>query len=503
MHRLNRTEDLERFAARTFTTKALTMSMASLRDDLLPVLTRSSRQFARQRVEAARRRVLKNYSQYDLASPEDLSPSEILTEVMYDRQFLRSSNENVSRATLARKVAGLVARREPIQMVIPALPYKCTSPLKCRGPGPDLAEVGFLLFLSEMAKALDAIYREAIGGADRSLAFFTVISDGRRFSEFLSEPDGRIARYQSGLRDWISLLSLEEHVGVEDYAAILATRLASPSRDSKARVRREVYRTYRERMSPLLDTADMDSSLAEAIRHEPDPETYYAEGRFVPLLKSLVYTINYDVLARYTPRHGESFEQLYATLTRHLFSPITSLEASDRAAVESFLADPRQPTDLPRETLYEFLRQEMLRQVWDATMRYLAEIRSDRDLADDPVATSFPDAIRWTIHAKRGQLALQSNPASGLPVQPWHGAGVFKVTRKRHIKLSALPCALLESLGALPVVLDTGGGEGGNGSFGIAPPPGQPLFYIHPDIGASTLEEFLPQLAAEFTRGRA
>lgn len=502
MHKLNTGEDLHRLSAAEFSRRALTLPANSLREELIPLLTDSSRRFVGERVEAANRRTVQNFAQYELSSPADLTPVEYMTEALYDRQFLRSAKENVTRATLAKKVAASYERREPIQMVIPALPFKCVSPLKSRGPLPDLAEIGFLLSVFEIAKTVDTIYRDAIDGSPRGMAFFTIISDGRRFNGFLSEPDERIARYQSCVTEWIEALSIGDYVGIEDYASLLNERLGSALRDSKEEARKEVYGEYRRRMGPLLDPVDMNASMANAIRLEPDPETFCAEGRFVPLLKSLVYTINYQVLAEYAESHGEDFERVYAALTKHIFAPFTRLADDDVPVAREFATQPARGKGLSKDALYEYLRQEMLHKVWDATMRYLAEIRSDRDLVADPISACFRDAIRWTIHAKRGQLAIQTNPASGIQVQSWHGAGVFKRTRKSRIKLCSLPCALLESAGAVPVIVDSEDIGAGTTEGDHEPGARQPIFYLHPDLGVSTYGEFLEILRAQFTRRR-
>jgi Pyoverdine/dityrosine biosynthesis protein len=494
MHKVNQIEGLERLSAADFSRKAITLSSAGLRENLLPLLIAASNELAVQRAAAARSRACMNFRQYHVSSEKDLTTAHVIAEVMYDRQFSRSASESISRAALSRQIGELVERAEPIHMVIPALPFKCATPLKCRGRNPDLAEVGFLLALFEVSKTIDLIYSDALGGSRKRMAFFTVISDGRRFNEFVLEPEEHISRYQEGLRQWISDLSITDYVGVEDYDEILAAKLPAGLRTRKAGIRKDVYHRYVERMNPLLETKDMDSSLSMAIKHEPDPETFYAEGRFVPLFKSLIYTINFKTLTDFVRRHGENFEHVYSTLTKHIFSPFARLAAGDIPRLEAYISDPEGRLGVSQAQLYEYLRRSMLRQAWDATMQYLAEIRSDRDMELDPISTCFPQAIRWTIHAKPGQLALQSNPACGLQVQPWHGAGVFKGAGSGRIKLCALPFVLAEHMGAVPVVF--------RNDDGADPSEEQPLFYVHPELEFSTLADFFSLLAAKFTRKR-
>jgi len=494
MHKVNHSKDFTGLSAGCFLQKALIIDPAELRETLLPLLKECSDRFAVQRVEAAKARAIKNYHLFNLSHETEVSPAEFIAEVMYDRQFSRATNETVPRAALAKKIRLLMELGEPIQMVIPALPYKCGTPLKCRGRNPDLSEVGFLLFLFEIAKTVDLLYRSVIPGGDRCLACVTVISDGRRFNEFLFEPEEHIFRYQEILKEWITVLTIEDYVKIEDYKKVLESRLPAALYARKAAIRNDVYHSYLEVMSPLLDTDDMDSSRLRAIECDPDPETFYAEGRFVPLFKSLIYTINNETLALFAARCGADMEESYAQLTKHIFTPFAELTENDAVKIEKFISDPNALSEIPEEKFYEYLRKRMLMDAWDATIHYLAEIRSDRDLETDPISTCYPNAIRWTIHAKPGQFAIQSNPACGIQVQPWHGAAVFKESSTGGIKLCALPAVMAEGAGSIPVF----SGERHAGATMEA----QPLFYIHPTVPFGTLDDFYSSLEARYTRKR-
>lgn len=143
----------------------------------------------------------------------------------------------------------------------------------------------------------------------------------------------------------------------------------------------------------------------------------------------------------------------------------------------------------------EHLRQAMLREVWSATIDYIAEIKSDRELDSDPITTCLPDHVRWTIHAKPGQLGLLTPAALGKPVQAWAGAAVFKRAGQGGIRLCTLPVLALEGAGAIPVQSDDS-----SGAPGLA---GQPLFYIYPDIAFADVDDFLANLESRLVRKRA
>ncbi|MFD2349661.1 hypothetical protein ACFSTC_10220 [Nonomuraea ferruginea] len=105
----------------------------------------------------------------------------------------------------------------------------------------------------------------------------------------------------------------------------------------------------------------------------------------------------------------------------------------------------------PTDRVKERLRQMMLRESWACAIDYMAEIKSDRELAEDPILTCLPGHLRWTIHAKAGQLALSTPIAAGIRVQAWAGAAVFKLTRRKDVKLCTLPVLALEGASAIPV----------------------------------------------------
>jgi hypothetical protein len=137
----------------------------------------------------------------------------------------------------------------------------------------------------------------------------------------------------------------------------------------------------------------------------------------------------------------------------------------------------------------------MLAEVWSATIAYIAEIKSDRELASEPISTCLPDHLRWTIHAKPGQLGLLTPAAFGKPVQAWAGAAVFKRAGHDRIRLCTLPVLALEGAGAIPV-------RSSDGDDGETPVR-QPLFYLYPDVACAGIDDFLAGLSSRLIRKRA
>lgn len=494
MQSINQEEHLTLYSPVDFSRRALTLKASQISKNLIPSLLDASEQFILKRAEAAKIRAKKNYKEYGFSRPEHVGLAEMITEVMFDRQFLKGPKSNCSRLILAKKINALVAKQEPIKLVIPALPYKSSSPLKSRGIMPDLSEINFLLGLAELVKTISLIYQEAITTAHETMAKFTVISDGSRFNAFLNEPDAAINAYQDQLRWWLNKLNIANHVEIIDYQLVIKNYLAHELYLEKTMIKNKVYQQYNELMSPIFNPCAMLQTMSEAIQLDPDPESCNPEGRFIPLFKSLIYIIKYKTLTNYTHGNEEQYVALYAELTRHIFQPYTQLNEHELALITEFLAHPQQKNHPPKIQCYEYLRQAMLAEAWRAAINYIAEIRSDRDLELDPISACFSKHIRWTIHAKTGQMAILITTAAGDPIQPWHGAGVFKLTKNNKIKIYTLPALLLEGEGAIPVLIANEEHE--------TMIKEQPLFYIHQQIAFKDSNALLARIRQDLTRNR-
>ncbi|MFI4962866.1 MAG: L-tyrosine/L-tryptophan isonitrile synthase family protein [Legionellales bacterium] len=489
MHSINRDSNLALYNPNDFSKKALHINQELIMEDLIPSLLEASDAFILERVAAATNRIPEKIGD------KALECSEIMTELMLDRQFFKGSKFNVSRLNVFEKIKGLVDKKQPIHMVIPALPFKSSSPLKSRGSLPDLAEIHFLMGLAEIAKAITLIYSQ-IQTADtpKLQATFTIVSDGSRFNHFLNEPDEALKTYQTKLRGWIRILKIADYIQLVDYQWLLSTYLPAHLYKQKTEIRKKVHQQYCDLMNPLLNPYDMLTTISQAILCDPEPELSNPEGRFIPLFKSLIYIVRYKTLLDYAQLHQKNHVDLYTELTQHLFEPYTQLSTEDEKYIERFLSNAH-PLDDPSEpALLEYLRQSMLKEAWTAAINYIAEIRSDRDLDQEPIATCLPDYIRWTIHAKPGQLAILTTTAFGDPVQAWHGVGVFKLTKNNKIKIYTLPVLSLEGVGSIPVLITNQGEDGLIND--------QPLFYVHPDIIFENVADLLDQIKHKVTRKR-
>ena len=479
---------LDLYGDEEFADRTRFISRDTFRNTLLPALRRASLDFGESRARAAERRARMGQQRPD----REAEVNESITEVIFDRQF-RKGPCSLSRERVRAHVARCVASGRPLEMVIPALPYKLSSPLKSRGPQPDLSEAGFMLELFEITTAVDRLYRQVAPGASGPLAKFTVVCDGSRFRRIVNESDEVVHQYKEALRELIGALGLEEHIELADYQELVTSRFGTEHRELKKQLRESARTRYSEAMWKLFDPTDMQGTLRAAAAADPDPESSNAEGRFVSLFKSLVYTVRYRCLDPH--RCAGDYQALYRELTRHLLDgepharrhPTT--EGIDPAAVDG--AD---SSSLPRSERSR-LRRQMLEEAWAATIDYIAEIKSDRDQSSDPIASCFPGHLRWTIHAKPGQLGLLTPHALGRPVQAWAGTAVFKRVGEAKVRLCTLPVLALEGVGSVPVVTQSPDDDVSSVR--------QPLFYLYPDVEFETADEFATRLSNRLVRRRA
>jgi len=474
MEAIARDWNLDLYGPESLLRRSLTIDDTAIDGLLVPTLVGAARRFGHERGMAAVERARLHHPLYGLKSAHAVGEAEVIAEVMFDRQFSRKAAATCSRILVRDRIASQLERERMVRMAIPALPFKIKSPLKSRGDLPDLAEVSFLLSLFEIALAVETAAEQVAPDGGSLAAKFIVVSDGARFASLANVSTATIARYHDALEAWIARLGLGRHILVEDYRELLLARLPQDLFAEKHRIARTARQLYTDVLGPAFDPDAMERSLALSRALEPDPEQANATGRFGSLLRSLVYTIDYRTLeALALPPTAK--RHLYRELTARLFEPF-----EDDGGRSGFIAG------------REGLRREMLAEVWQATVEYMAEIKSDRDLDQDPVLVCLPGAVRWTIHAKAGQFAIATPSVSGRIVQPWAGAAVFRPAEKGAIRLCSYPVLGLEGAGAVPVFTSSSRDD----------PEPQPLFYIDREIAVEGIEGFIADLGRRLTRRR-
>jgi hypothetical protein len=479
MHKLCRDSRLDLYDDQTFSNRSVAIETRTVYERLLPSLLDACAAFSRERAAAAKLRAVANHCEYGLNSRAKVGYEEYLAEVMFDPHFQRGPRQTCSRLSIRDRIRERLGNGLPIDMVIPALPFKFSSPLKTRGPLPDLGDLNFILGLYEIVAAAELLHREAYPDRPGACARFTVVSDGSRFNRLVGEPDHTVSRYQAHLRRWVTRIGLQDRIKILDYSELLQVQLPADVRETKASFREKFRVEYSDALWPVFDPADTVATLTAALRADPDPESSNLDGRFVSLLRSLVHTIRYQSLDRLAGLSAQMMQSLYREVSAHMFEPF----APDVPALASL--------DITKEQL----RRSMLTEAWRAAIEYMAEIKSDRELSRDPILDCLPQFIRWTIHSKAAQLAISTATASGISVQSWAGAGVFKLTKQGRIKLCTLPVLALEGVGATPVCIRESDSE-----LEFAQ---QPLFYVYPDIKFASVDDLLERIGTQLVRKRA
>lgn len=469
MHRLARDFSLQPFAEQTLHSRALILSDEACDEVFLPALLKASDAFASNRAHAAVRSA-------GLPATGRLSQEQVVSaiiELLFDPQFRSTRRKSCDRADVVAQVSSRLTQGLPLDMIIVALPHKLSCPLKSYGGGPDLAEVEFLLGLREILVAADHILarQEPIPAPP---ARFTVVSDGDRFVAITRTPLDEIASYRTGLADWITRLGLDDTIRVLPYTWLLSDRLPSAMKAEKARLRTEATQTYADVMWPIFDASNLPRMLVRAAEADPDPEPGNAQGRFVSLVKSLMFTINYPALQSAPSRAPEVDARIYRMLVSRLFDPQSHIEALAKLGIN-------------RSRTQE-LREAMLRDVWAAAIDYVAEIKSDREMHADPILTCLPGALRWTIHSKPGQFGIRVPYALGKPIVPWAGIGYIRKTTKGRLTVCTMPRLAAEAAGATPVFLQSD--------------DRQPFFYLDPQVPAASIEAVLNIVQTIITRLR-
>lgn len=485
MHEISRNASLNLYDAGYFESKRLGIDRDFVGNELVPILKSACAEFCMKRAAAARRRALARHENFRPVGDNMIGAPEIITEALLDKEFSRNGEKYYSRHALKEKIRRMLSEKSAIEMAMPALPFKIPSPLKSRGDLPDLGEINFLLSVYEIARTVEIICeQEAVPGIK---VRFVIISDGSRFHGIVNEFSDTLKRYQDKLAVWIALLGIGDYIELIDYRCLLENKLPKEIGDAKRQLFHQARVSYASALWPVFDPDNMLASFEAAKKVELDPEYANAEGRFFSLFKSLVYTVRYKVLQELRFCSEDQRSLLYRELTAHIFQPY----AEDAAPVWTGTGGARQEELAPVSK--EALRKAMLAEAWAAAIDYIAEIKSDRELAEDPILTCLPDYLRWTIHAKQGQLAIATPPILGISVQPWAGSAVFRLTSKGKVRLCTLPSLILEGTSAIPVVVE---------EHGSAPEYSQPLFYLDQALNIRNVADLLPILRKSYTRQR-
>lgn len=303
--------------------------------------------------------------------------------VLTRKQFVKGSRANYPFEQLYADAAPFVRDRTPIDVVLFGFPVKqCLNRLKASGPLPDMAELGGLVRLRELHRAVAAIYPPGL--------HFNVLTDGRHFR---SRSVAITGAYRRKLLDYADLVGIRRCTTIEDIDVVAAQRLG-PGLPAERAARIERYRARLTEQLRRFDITDNPlRTLDEVHRCTGEFTEFHPNviGLFREMLMSLVYSVPVAV-------PGGVERLAWSTAVYADIYNVTDASASDRV---------------------RRARAAVLRRAWHTVIRYLCTLQVDEEFGYERM---FPNRVRLTVTAARhGCLGFTYLGGSGL--LPWQGTG--------------------------------------------------------------------------------
>jgi len=398
--------------------------------------------------------------------------STVLREVIGDRQFMKGPKHNVDWKDINNKVRKCLNDNIGVGCIIVGLPFKMPTVLKCVSHLPDFAEASFLLQLSEFCQVLRELLIRHVCHHWAGFVSFHIICDGRRFNKIVGIDEKTIEAYVNGIKHWIVRYGLEQIITVDDYISVTSRCLSRKMQIRKYQTRLQVLDIYSKCLGRKVSWIGLDEYLQMAVQDDPDPELNNEKGRFCSLFLSMLFTMRFRCIEQEATQQNCSYESLY----KHCIHLVTLRFRSSRNSLvrENTIDDSIQLLD------------DVLTEAWCAAIEYVAEIRSDRDLDQDLIQSSFPTALRWTIHVKSGQIGLNCTRVNGIAIWPWHGVAVFKPSQ-RGLKTYNCPASMIDYGQFLPLRAIINGEE-------------QLLAFIHRGDHDKSISSLMECLSSLYTR---
>jgi pyoverdine/dityrosine biosynthesis protein Dit1 len=309
--------------------------------------------------------------------------SEKLVAILSNKSLGNSSNgKNVNAEDLESKLSRCVAERSPIQLLLPALPFKDQCAFRTEAPADhtDLGESAFLVRLHCLALAMNQIHSydgECIVVSDGTVyapIFGVDPSAARRYVEHLL-----ITRDRLNLSKSVHIMHLDDLVNLDDRYARAAGFMP--------------FSTVRKRIHHSL------SHLVEEHRGTSQAMAVLSYGM----------KWNLDTSRFLQRRKGDVEEDLWKALRRKRPS------ANDSPQLRGLTS-----------TIDERSRQAALDYAsFNLSMGYTGLL-----------SRYFPDAIRLTSHPKPGQVAA---PRFG-SVYPWNGVAIADTLEMSQVRMSTISC---------------------------------------------------------------
>ncbi|HEY0638770.1 MAG TPA: L-tyrosine/L-tryptophan isonitrile synthase family protein [Pseudonocardiaceae bacterium] len=301
--------------------------------------------------------------------------------VLTRKQFIKGSRAHYTDEHARADMIDFVRAGRPIRFRMMGFPLKQReSGLKALGGLPDLAELGALVRLRELCNAVRQVYPPGIE--------LTVLTDAHHFRQralATTQP------YEEKLHEYAKLVECDEFMEFVDLDDRAASELGVDRRDHASCVAHH-RRQLESRFGGLDITRDPLAVLHAT--ENPEPDADFTRSVFRDLFMSIVFSV-----------------------------PVPLLDGSDRMGSSRAIYDDlyHLGDDVPADIVAA--RRAVLAATWDATMRYVATLRADRELGYDGL---FASGVRLKAGAPRpgtcGFCFL-----GGSCLLPWQGTGAVSV----------------------------------------------------------------------------
>ena len=371
-------------------------------DSFLPALRMKVSENITLRVNATIGRARKNAALYDV---KKVGVAEHIAEAFYDNRWYKVREDNFPRKLLRDQIQQTLDRGEPIELIFPVFSRKPFSPLKNRGPLPDLGELFSLARSTEATQIVNALSPTGCR--------LTLLADGLKYNRACLTPDRVVEAYQSSLGAWKRLLADDGVVRIVNYEQWVADNLYPDL--LTARMPRYTHHIDQltETFRRLFNPAAPDESL-RAIAATNDVGHQLAFTFW-----SIATSVNYQGLFSLRPSDAlvpnyycDEIQRLYLYYIASLHKPLRDLALP----TEFFPSIGRLgPSDFCE--LFSTLRME----AFEAAIRYVAISLADRDL--NVLREIQPNAIKLTIHGKPGELHFLSSSHRDINITAQHSTG--------------------------------------------------------------------------------
>jgi Pyoverdine/dityrosine biosynthesis protein len=453
---LARRPEARLYSQAEFHSVARGVSPAFWADTFLPLLRRSASEKIASRLTAALKRARKNAQGYGVGRP---GPREAATEVLFDSQLVKLREQFTSRAAVHRHLGTLRESRTPLRLALPLFSRKPVSPVKNRGPYPDLAEIASLLRCYELAAMLSWVYDEK--------SEFLVFADGMKYRRACGTGVDRIRRYQDALRYWSAQLGIDDLVKVVDYEDAVSGALGADGTRRREAAFEERSAELHARLDGHFDPRDPAGCLDAISRLSPEGEQL--GFTFRSIASSVCYRT--EGLGDRLARHTDESARLYLGYLGNLLVDLRAHPAAARSGTRP------QSDDV---ALHLALRTE----AWQAAVRYVAISLVDRGL--DMWARVNPAGLKMTTHGKAGEIQIRPTRSKYMSITAQHCVGGV-VRTQGGSKVTYSYRLENESSGQVPVLFDQPPAHGTRSLDGpvlAMLEARQPVCYVDPDDGA-------------------